>query len=515
MPQGPGATSRNGQVRRARRVPLRALPAATDTLERAPLAGTGNVRLSGAIAWGALGTLVISFSVALTGISPAFDTANAMIDRPVLLLVSLLVSAGAVFALCLPLLFRATQKSNAGTLRMGPLLFWIVGCGLIARLVLFPSVPILEDDYQRYLWDGAVTANGLNPYSVSPKAARDSDPNSQLGQLATKSGHIVRRVNHPNLKTIYPPVAQGAFAAAHMMAPWSLTSWRAVILLCDVVVLSLILLLLNEAGRPLIWSALYWWNPLVLKELFNSAHMEAIVLVFVLLALLLMAVKQPIGAIASLALAAGAKIWPVLLAPLILRPIIKDPRRLAIALIVFCGLLAALAAPMLLAGLDSGSGLTAYASRWQTNSALFPMIEQLIGTGLAWLKLPDVDPGVAARAILAIGLGALAIFVCRKPLQTTNDLIGRASLVVGALVLVAPAQFPWYAIWFAPFLVFRPWTGFLALNATIPLYYLFFYLAAHAHVDVFETVIVWIIWIPVWIGLAFDALRHQVPRQSG
>ncbi|MCP5063626.1 MAG: hypothetical protein GY936_14360 [Ignavibacteriae bacterium] len=43
-------------------------------------------------------------------------------------------------------------------------LAYIFGIGLVARILLVPTVPILEDDFNRYLWDGAVTANGFNPY---------------------------------------------------------------------------------------------------------------------------------------------------------------------------------------------------------------------------------------------------------------------------------------------------------------------------------------------------------------
>ncbi len=47
---------------------------------------------------------------------------------------------------------------------------------------------MLEDDYQRYLWDGAVTAAGANPYAVSPQAARALGPATALGRLAVEAG---------------------------------------------------------------------------------------------------------------------------------------------------------------------------------------------------------------------------------------------------------------------------------------------------------------------------------------
>jgi alpha-1,6-mannosyltransferase len=102
--------------------------------------------------------------------------------------------------------------------------------------------------------------------------------------------------------------------------------------------------------------------------------------------------------------------------------------------------------------------------------------------------------------------------VSLKPIENADDLLGRASLVIAALVLLSPAQFPWYAVWFAPFLAFRPWTGFLLLVATLPLYYLDFYFITHGRAEIFPDVVVWIIWIPVWVALAAEAARER--RQS-
>ena len=138
--------------------------------------------------------------------------------------------------------------------------------------------------------------------------------------------------------------------------------------------LALILALLRDTGRSPLWSALYWWNPLVLKELTNSAHMDAVVMPLVLLGLLMAARRRQIAAGLALVLAAGAKIWPVLLLPLVLRPLAARPARLALALGLCTALLALLFAPLLLSGLDANSGLAAYASRWQTSSALFPAL---------------------------------------------------------------------------------------------------------------------------------------------
>jgi hypothetical protein len=463
--------------------------------------------------WVTLGLLVAAFSLVLTRTSAQFGYAYDVDEMPVPTLVAWLVGAGLVFCLVLPPLIRQSLAADADSVRL--LTVGIVVAGLAARLVLFASEPMLEDDYQRYLWDGAVTAHGANPYAVSPLAARRLGTETELGRLAFEAGPVAARINHADLKTVYPPVAQAVFALAHLIRPWSLTAWRALLLACDLATLALILALLRETGRSPLWSALYWWNPLVLKELFNSAHMDAAVLPCVLLALLLAVRGRHIVAGAGLALAVGAKIWPVLLLPLLLRPLAANPRRLAVALLVFGVLVALLATPVVLGGLGDGSGFAAYAAHWQTSSAHFPVWQGLYAMLLDGLGHADAPAGLLARVTIAVALCSLACALGLEQISGADDLVGRASVVVAALVLLSPAQFPWYAVWFAPFLAFRPWAGFLVLTATAPLYYMSFYLTAAGEPEIFKRYVVWVIWLPVWATLAIEVLRNRRRHGTG
>jgi alpha-1,6-mannosyltransferase len=458
--------------------------------------------------WVVLGLLLIAFAIALTAASPRFGYDYDVAEMPVPALVAGLVFAGLVFCFALPPLIARSLNADAAATRLFMLAIIVVG--LVARLTLFASEPILEDDYQRYLWDGAVTMSGHNPYELSPYAARQPDAPSAFGRIAEEAGPVARRINHPELKTVYPPVAQGAFALAHILKPWSLTAWRTVILVCDIATLILMVLLLSATGRSPLWASLYWWNPLVLKELFNSAHMEAVLLPLVLMALLLAARGRQIFASTSLAFAAGAKIWPVLFLPLILRPLTEQKRSLVAALVIFGGLILLWATPVLLGGLDADSGFAAYLAKWKTSSALFPVLERVMATLLNAVNLPDVPTGWVTRIPIALVLGGLALALSIKPLRDANDLMGRASILVAALVLLSPAQFPWYAVWFAPFLAFRPWFGFLLLTVTVPLYYMYFYFAAVGEPQVFKQYVVWIIWVPVWAALILEAVRKRL-----
>jgi alpha-1,6-mannosyltransferase len=459
--------------------------------------------------WSFGGLLLVAGAAFATWASPRFGYDHEVIDMPALWLAAGLCVAGLVFATGVPALLRRTSSvshDGTGTIQRTALLI-VIAAGLAARLILIPSEPMLEDDFQRYLWEGGVVAAGLNPYAVSPKQARELPPETLLNLMAAASGDIIERVAHAGLRTIYPPVAQAAFALAHKLKPWDLVAWKCVVLVLDATVLALILALLAETGRPPLWAALYWWNPLVLKELFNSGHMEPVLMAPLLLALLLAIRQRPFASVAALGVAVGAKIWPVLLLPLLLRPLLKDRHRLALAIGLFGAMMALWAWPILQGGLDDKSGFVAYAANWRTNSAHFPTLERILGAVGAIFGAPASWAGSGARMLLALGGVGIALWQARTPATDPADLVRRVALIAAALVLLSPAQYPWYAIWFLPFLPFLPLRCFMVLTVTLPVYYVFFHFNARGAPDIFRTWVVWIIWIPAWMALAMDGIQ--------
>jgi hypothetical protein len=415
-----------------------------------------------------------------------------------------MAAAGLVYVAALPLI-RTSLALPAETQKRLVALVLAIGLGL--RLMLFFTEPALEDDYNRYLWEGALTAHAISPYAVSPLEARRAPPETLLGRLAQEGEPVLARVNHPDLRSNYPPIAQAAFALAYLISPWNLAAWRLVALASDMVTMALLLVLLKDAGRPAIWAVIYWWNPIVIKELTNSAHMDGAVVALVLVALLLSARQRHVWAVFVLGLAIGTKLWPVLLIPLVLRPLWPRVFPMAAMLALLFAMTFLWLLPALLGGFDLNSGYVAYVRHWTTNSALFPMIEGLSRLSLRPWGLEE-SAWAVSRAATALLLGSLALWQAWLPIRTTKDLIQRASLVVFALVLLSPAQFPWYMIWMLPFLAFRPYWGLLATSVTVPLYYVSFHLLARGAYDIFSDWIVWVIWAPVWILLGVEALKN-------
>ena len=454
--------------------------------------------------WTAAGLTLVGFAAVLASSSSQFDYALEVADMPVWQLALGLSVAGVLFVVALPTLLLRSQQLDPRVARQ--VLGLVFAAGLAARLILMASTPALEDDSYRYLWDGAVVAHGLNPYVYAPAVIAKGAAPAAYTQLWSEAGIITKRINHKDVTTIYPPVAQAAFALSYLVKPWSLNAWRGLLVMFDIATFALLVMALDALGRSRLWTAVYWWNPVVLKELFNSAHLEPLMFPFLLGALLFVRARKPVSASAALAMAAGLKLWPVILLPLILRPFVHQPKRAAAAALVFAGLMTVILAPVLSAGLSETTGLGAYASNWHRNGALFSIVQNLTQRLSALLNIGDESSAnTIARALMAATAGLIALAMAWRPVDGFQDLVFRALVVTAALVFLSPAGYPWYTLWFLPFLVLVPEPGLLLLSATIPLYYLFFHFAARDTPEMFSHGVIWLIWLPPLAALAW---RH-------
>jgi hypothetical protein len=199
-----------------------------------------------------------------------------------------------------------------------------------------------------------------------------------------------------------------------------------------------------------------------------------------------------------LGLAVGTKLWPVMLAPLLLRPLRDRPLEWLGGIALLVAIIAAFSAPIYWGGLDSSSGFVAYGESWKTNSALFPALEGAAHGFLDAFGLAADNAGRLVRSALAVFVFLLALWLARPPI---------------ALVLVSPAQYPWYMTWLIPFLAFQPVVGLLAVTATVPIYYASFHFHAMSAYPVYRDVVVWLIWLPVWLMTVTHLVRQGGVRK--
>ncbi len=375
------------------------------------------------------------------------------------------------------------------------MLVLVIALGLAMRLLLFGSTPILEVDYYRYLWDGAAVANGFNPYLLAPLEV----PGSSLNILSQQAAVVFDRINYPELRTIYPPLTQGFFALAYWFDSWSLDAWRLVLLVADCIGFALILRVLKSLQKPAIWGLIYWWNPLLLQQTYNAAHMDVLLVAPLVATVWLLLHHRHLLASLTLGLAAGIKLWPLLLLPFTLRPLLSRPGHLLFTLGLTATLLTLLVAPLIYFGLGENSGLGAFAQQWQRNSAIFPLIQSISGT------FTD-NAALLSRLLIAAILLGTTLCLNWKAEDRPERLIRNMLIVVALLFLLSPAQFPWYSIWFLPLLCFQRNYALLLLTVLMPLYYLKFYFVDQGTTEIFDTTIVWLQYLPVLILLALPYL---------
>lgn len=462
-----------------------------------------------------MGLLLILVHLALIALSWEFGAGGGPRGGSILALVGMELLAGSIYLLAVAVL-RKEGSSGRATI------MFAIAVGALIRLVMLSSFPMLENDFYRYLWDGAVSARGMNPYRFSPAEVLEGGEDGPsiplaLQELASESGPILERVNHPYLRTIYPSVAQAAFAFSHWLAPWSLLAWRNVLLAFDLATLALLILLLQTLKLPALWLVIYWWNPILIKEIYNSGHMDVVALPFVLFAALLTIRGRSSGASASLALAVGTKIWPMVLLPLILRPMGANPRRVLRPLLIFGLMMGVIFLPFCLAGLGEDSGILAYAQHWDMNDALFLVFSKAAQMILPMIGIPVSQAKLVAR-LFAFALLVLWILkVIRRPLRDPHDFCERALLITAAVFLLSPTQYPWYYLWVLPFLALRPRASLLLLTCLLPIYYLRFYFKVKGGVvSIFDNGIVWLEYIPVWVLLIREGIlgRQGHPNKA-
>ncbi|TGK44145.1 hypothetical protein [Leptospira andrefontaineae] len=135
--------------------------------------------------------------------------------------------------------------------------------GLLIRFVLIFFTPIFEDDWARYLWDGWISSEKGSPYGIAPE--------SFFGESDPTRTEILSRINHPDWPTIYAPVLEVYFYLIHILFPWKLWALKLFLLVPDIL---LFFLIKSKYGTHS--SSLYFWNPILIKEIFLNSHPDII-----------------------------------------------------------------------------------------------------------------------------------------------------------------------------------------------------------------------------------------------
>jgi hypothetical protein len=377
----------------------------------------------------------------------------------------------------------------------------------MAGLFLVSAQPVLSDDVYRYLWDGRVVTHGIDPYLYAPDHP----------SLAPLRDELWPRVNHREIPTIYPPLAQALFALSDTLGHTPHV-WKALMLLAHLgSVLIVDRLAVQGRARAVLSFAL---NPLALSESALEGHVDALVGTLLALALWALLCARGFRAALCIAAATGLKLAGLLLLPLLAR---RRPWQALVA-----GVLAlALLSPMLFGGGDDPSGAGHYARRWRGNDALFGLIEgglerlirgQADAEELArgHIRLDRLAPLLARAADTPLDPWATAVEPGKEipdradfEIPFLASLLARVTVVALVLMLMlalglglgglsplsaarvtliaalwlAPQIHPWYLLWLLPIEAAAGGIGGLVWSASV--------LVAYAPIDLWQRARIW------------------------
>ncbi|HEV8081502.1 MAG TPA: glycosyltransferase 87 family protein, partial [Chitinophagaceae bacterium] len=194
---------------------------------------------------------------------------------------------------------------------------YLIIAGIVFRILLLFSIPNLSEDVYRFIWDGRLAANGINPFSHLPADIM------QMPAITGISKELYLQLNSVDHYTIYPPVLQGIFWSGAKLFPENVYAaivfFKCIILLFEVGTLFVMLQILKKLSLPKHLSLLYILNPLVITELTGNAHFDGVMIFFVLLSFLLILKNKWQASAIFLGLGIAAKLLPILFLPLIIK----------------------------------------------------------------------------------------------------------------------------------------------------------------------------------------------------
>jgi len=313
----------------------------------------------------------------------------------------------------------------------------LFGLALGARLALLAHPP--GDDINRYLWEGHLVRLGESPYTRTADAA----------EWAPLRDDYWRGMNHRDLHTIYPPVAQWYFAAVGAVS-YRPVALKLSFIAFDLGALVLVALLLARRHLPLRFAGLYAFNPVTLMAIAGEGHFDALLVFLIVAALLLVESRRPAWAWVALGLAVQIKLVAVLLAPLLLR---RGGWRYAgwgllVALVPWLAYFGDL--PVWFGGVKTFGGTMAF-------------------NGFVHALLVAAGGGLPPAAWWCGGvLAAWTALVVWKQ----SDPVRAAFGILGGLVVLSPTVHYWYLTWPLVLLPFCPSPAWLVLSGSMGFYFL-------------------------------------------
>jgi alpha-1,6-mannosyltransferase len=364
--------------------------------------------------------------------------------------------------------FIAVVRLDRDKLALG----FIWGFAILFRILFLMTEQSLSDDVYRFIWDGNLLNQGINPSALAVNSPLLNNIENPFREL----------VNHDWMASPYLPAAQLLFLSVTSLVPGSVLAFQISSVILDLMIGWLVFDSLRRLSISPLGVLIYLWNPLIISEFANGAHVvDAWMIFLVMLAfwLMLQASHTPqratllnLGTILAMAGATLTKGLPMLLVPIFLRRW-RWKLLLYVGIIISALTVFALGAGWGIIGAQNGTGvfgaMKIYMSWWNFNSSVYHWLE----AALSGYRTPGAVPIEAAGQTLIIVarlLTASAIILIslltgwwawridssqRANYLTRTLYLFRLSVIpIGAYLLLTHTVHPWYIGFIIPLLPF-------------------------------------------------------------
>ena len=346
----------------------------------------------------------------------------------------------------------------------------IFGIGILFRLIFLLSTPLLSQDFFRFLWDGMLLSNGLNPYEATPDLLNQTAPlfSTPFSQELYKGMGALSAEHYSN----YPPINQLGFYLASIIGGNSILaniiSIRVLLILSDLGIFWFGIKLLDYLNRSKKRIGLYFLNPLIIVELTGNLHWEGLMVFFFIFGLYLIFVKnQWKWATIPMAISVASKLIPLLILPLFWR-FLKPKKGMLFGLLILLFLFLFFV-PFFL-GADNLSHylntLGLWFNRFEFNGSLYYVI-RAIGYEVKGYniirKLGSVSPYII--------LGIVAVFTFIRNNKTPQVLLTGMLFCLSCYFFIATTVHPWYIVSLVSLAIFTNYSYPLIWSALVVLSY--------------------------------------------
>ncbi len=379
---------------------------------------------------------------------------------------------------------------------------FLLVAGILFRLVFLFAVPNLSQDYFRFLWDGQLILQGVNPYLFTPDQimANGEVILQHAGALHEGMGGLSAR-HYSN----YPPLNQLFFALASFLGGKgimsSLVSMRIFIILADIGVYYFgkkILLRLNKSPHLIFW---YFLNPLVIIELTGNLHFEGVMLFFFIWAMSLLSLRKWMPAAMLYGLSVALKLVPLMFLPLFLK-YLGSSRSLGfyvISAMVFGMVLMPFYSPVFIE--HYSSTLSLWFNNFEFNSSIYNLVKWI---GIQWEAKPWELIKVYGKITPYLTIGIVLLLTSLRKNQKLETLFTSMLMALAFYFFLSTTVHPWYIIFLLILCIYTDYRFPILWSAVIILSYY-----AYSNPEVEESIYILAIeYLAVFGYLGYEFIRH-------